>query len=122
VPLTGRQARRRRWGLAALGGTAAAAWAATIAIDMANVEDNAFFCALAVAGIATMATLQYQLILMLARLLGGVNDRLDKAQQSMARLYAGQPDPAPTPQPWPGLRSVDGDDAPALQPGRRAIP
>lgn len=124
MPLTGRQGRRRRYGLAGLAGTAVAAWAATITLNMANLEDHLWICTLAIASVCTLATFEFGLILMLAAILNGVNERLDKSHQAMARLYREQPpappEPGVTPQPRLALRSVGADDARALPNGRRA--
>lgn len=106
MQLQGRQGRRRRYGLITLAALAAAGWTAAAIIDALNLDDHLWWIAVLVAVISSLATLQFQLILMLAAILGGVNERLDQARDAMISLYRQQPDPAAaTPPPWRALRS-----------------
>lgn len=98
------------WGLVAL------AWGAGIIVDALNLPEHVFADCRTIALASTIAALNS---LVVGRL-DQVNDRLDRAHQAMARLYRDAPGPDVTPLPWPGLRSVGADDAPALRPGRPA--
>ena len=102
---------RQKSGLAGLAAVAAAAWAGEIYAGTANLDDHIWASLLTVAAISSLAAIQFGLIIMLAQLLGGVNDRLDKAIGAATALRDQRPDPAvPTPPPWRGLRSVPGGE------------
>ena len=107
VPVRGQPGRRRKHGMIALTAVSAVGWTAAIAIDAANLDDHLWWIATLVAVISSLAALQFQLILMLAGLLGDTNSKLDQARDAMTALYSRRPDPADaTPPPWRALRSA----------------